>query len=253
MNKMIFAIIMLFALLFAGCAGNSPPGGQVACTQEAKMCPDGSAVGRTGPNCEFAPCPGEGNASGCGTCPMLSQPAPGFCSHGTIVSGPVDECGCRGPPTCACTEEAKVCPDGSSVGRIGANCEFAPCPKTVGGNGSGTSGNASEDFLLSHKWKLLKIDNETLVNSPVEIQFGMGRFNGNAGCNSMGGGYLMDEDQISFGQTAITLMYCEGRMDLEGKVLEKINGGPYRWEIVDEKLNFYKGDALVMVWGVETE
>jgi hypothetical protein len=30
---------------------------QQACTQEAKICPDGSAVGRTGPNCEFAPCP----------------------------------------------------------------------------------------------------------------------------------------------------------------------------------------------------
>ena len=29
----------------------------VGCTQEAKICPDGSAVGRTGPNCEFAPCP----------------------------------------------------------------------------------------------------------------------------------------------------------------------------------------------------
>ncbi len=29
----------------------------VACTMEAKICPDGSAVGRTGPNCEFAPCP----------------------------------------------------------------------------------------------------------------------------------------------------------------------------------------------------
>ena len=29
----------------------------VACTQEAKLCPDGSAVGRTGPNCEFAECP----------------------------------------------------------------------------------------------------------------------------------------------------------------------------------------------------
>lgn len=28
-----------------------------ACTMEAKICPDGSAVGRTGPNCEFAACP----------------------------------------------------------------------------------------------------------------------------------------------------------------------------------------------------
>lgn len=32
-------------------------GNQVACTMDAKICPDGSAVGRTGPNCEFAPCP----------------------------------------------------------------------------------------------------------------------------------------------------------------------------------------------------
>tara|TARA_B100000745_G_scaffold290251_1_gene229027 strand:- start:196 stop:648 length:453 start_codon:yes stop_codon:yes gene_type:complete len=31
----------------------------VACTQEAKICPDGSAVGRTGPDCAFAACPGE--------------------------------------------------------------------------------------------------------------------------------------------------------------------------------------------------
>jgi hypothetical protein len=33
------------------------PSGQ-ACTDEAKICPDGSTVGRTGPNCEFARCPG---------------------------------------------------------------------------------------------------------------------------------------------------------------------------------------------------
>jgi len=31
--------------------------GGKACTQEAKLCPDGSAVGRTGPNCEFSACP----------------------------------------------------------------------------------------------------------------------------------------------------------------------------------------------------
>lgn len=30
---------------------------QQACTLEARICPDGSAVGREGPNCEFAACP----------------------------------------------------------------------------------------------------------------------------------------------------------------------------------------------------
>lgn len=28
----------------------------------------------------------------------------------------------------ACTLEARICPDGSSVGRVGATCEFAACP-----------------------------------------------------------------------------------------------------------------------------
>ena len=32
----------------------------VACTEDAKICPDGTAVGRIPPLCEFAPCPSEG-------------------------------------------------------------------------------------------------------------------------------------------------------------------------------------------------
>ncbi len=30
----------------------------VACTMDAKMCPDGTYVGRQGPKCEFSACPG---------------------------------------------------------------------------------------------------------------------------------------------------------------------------------------------------
>ncbi len=37
---------------------NSPvDNGGIACTEEAKLCPDGTAVGRQGPNCEFPECP----------------------------------------------------------------------------------------------------------------------------------------------------------------------------------------------------
>lgn len=32
---------------------------QQGCTAEAMICPDGTAVGRTGPNCTFAPCLGK--------------------------------------------------------------------------------------------------------------------------------------------------------------------------------------------------
>lgn len=51
------------------------PSGSVACTQEARLCPDGSSVGRTGPNCEFAACPAPSGSSKSGI-------------RGTAVSGP---------------------------------------------------------------------------------------------------------------------------------------------------------------------
>lgn len=46
-------------LLGAGCTSKSstPTPTPVACDAIAKLCSDGSAVGRTGPNCEFAECP----------------------------------------------------------------------------------------------------------------------------------------------------------------------------------------------------
>jgi len=74
----IFSIVVVFLLLlivsvvsyflgnitaqkkytFVPRTGNdNQDGGAVACTMEAKICPDGSSVGRSGPNCEFAPCP----------------------------------------------------------------------------------------------------------------------------------------------------------------------------------------------------
>jgi hypothetical protein len=101
----IFVAALASVLIFAarlGCLGfpsqpnpfgqpnSSGPGdgNHVACTMEAKLCPDGSAVGRSGPNCEFSPCP---------------SPAPNSCD-----SKQVDSCeqtvGCAVCPPCpACS------------------------------------------------------------------------------------------------------------------------------------------------------
>jgi len=61
---------MIAAAVFGGvlAARSLNPTKQVACTLEAKLCPDGSAVGRVGQNCEFAPCPSEALCEG-GACP----------------------------------------------------------------------------------------------------------------------------------------------------------------------------------------
>lgn len=85
----------------------------VACTMEAKLCPDGSSVGRTGPDCAFALCPvaGSGEASS---------------SEGTIAPG--GGSGGGGPVVCAM--DALACPDGSYVSRIPPSCIFAACPST---------------------------------------------------------------------------------------------------------------------------
>ena len=51
-------LILLFLSLFLISSCNTPQEIQ-GCTAEGKVCPDGSVVGRTGPNCEFEKCPSE--------------------------------------------------------------------------------------------------------------------------------------------------------------------------------------------------
>jgi hypothetical protein len=53
----VILIGILVWLFFERTPVFSPAPIPVACTMEAKMCPDGSSVGRSGPNCEFAACP----------------------------------------------------------------------------------------------------------------------------------------------------------------------------------------------------
>lgn len=59
-----FSLVIAVIVLVLGAAGmlwfhfysNNSSSEPVACTMEAKICPDGSAVGRQGPRCEFAAC-----------------------------------------------------------------------------------------------------------------------------------------------------------------------------------------------------
>ncbi|OHA91481.1 MAG: hypothetical protein A2665_00260 [Candidatus Zambryskibacteria bacterium RIFCSPHIGHO2_01_FULL_46_30] len=69
---------------------------QIACTMEAKLCPDGSAVGRTGSNCEFAPCPKVENIGSGGIqgkvllgpiCPVMREPPEEQCADRLFETG----------------------------------------------------------------------------------------------------------------------------------------------------------------------
>lgn len=49
-------VFVLFSKQFFSPKNTNNDGGQIACDMDAKLCPDGSYVGRSGPNCEFAAC-----------------------------------------------------------------------------------------------------------------------------------------------------------------------------------------------------
>ena len=53
--KKIVIVLIIFSIAFLFGCEQKP----VACTEDARVCPDGSSVGRVAPDCEFEPCPGE--------------------------------------------------------------------------------------------------------------------------------------------------------------------------------------------------
>ncbi len=56
-KKLGLIILPMLILIISGCSLPWQAPQQVGCDLDAKLCPDGSAVGRSGPNCEFAACP----------------------------------------------------------------------------------------------------------------------------------------------------------------------------------------------------
>lgn len=74
MKKILLIIGIITMIFIAGCTSTQKP---VGCTMEAKLCPDGSSVGRTGPNCEF---------EACKTPTTIANPASVFCKeqNGTL-------------------------------------------------------------------------------------------------------------------------------------------------------------------------
>ena len=87
----IIILLALFGIVFvlSYFSNNSDSNRPQACTEEAKLCSDGSAVGRIGPGCEFEKCPDENNNQ--------------------IVGGDKDEHGCIGSAGYVWSEEKQEC------------------------------------------------------------------------------------------------------------------------------------------------
>lgn len=87
------------------------------------------------------------------------------------------------PQAVACTQEAKICPDGSSVGRTGPNCAFAACPQTQSATSSGQPAsktnvtqatNNALVFKQSAPLKIYATSGAGTAGTDVAVDFGDG-------------------------------------------------------------------------------
>lgn len=118
--------------------------GIVACTQEAKLCPDGTAVGRTGPNCEFSECPTlSGSGTGGGACQSDMDCPDGFqcIDVSPVVQRGYQNLRCWGKgmprPICLSGETPILTPDGEVLAK---NVKKGMSIWTVDGLGRRTNG-----------------------------------------------------------------------------------------------------------------
>jgi hypothetical protein len=106
-------IIAILIILIAVIALSMSYANTPACTEDAKICPDGTTVGRVAPDCEFAPCPNEcrGDADCvpeqcCHPTSCTNKALKGVCNLACTASceGPLD-CGAG---ACACVKSKCV-------------------------------------------------------------------------------------------------------------------------------------------------
>lgn len=134
MHKPLWLIVVLVVgilavLIFSVATGALPANAlsPVACTMDAKLCPDGSYVGRDGNNnCEWQQCPGEEEANCEPYVCANGKTHPRCTDDGTVINYFAAPCHMDGGETDACTPdecgESQImmpnwmCPDGSAGG-----------------------------------------------------------------------------------------------------------------------------------------
>lgn len=111
-----------------------------------------------------------------------------------------------------CTMDVKLCPDGSSVGRQGPECEFAPCPSET------ETSDTKPPTLEIKAWTWTEDANFsiTLENSTLTTT---------TDCNAMGGVYAVEGTTLTFTDIISTEMYCENSLESEFRAnLHKVTG-----------------------------
>jgi len=113
-----------------------------------------------------------------------------------------------------CPEDAKICPDGSSVARIPPSCEFSKCPQSSDKDLLKT--HSTDEFSVSYPSGYTAIEDEngvvTISNEKGSIKIGDYMPIGSAGPH---GSMVSEEEEEKFAKSKIYLGY-------EGKIVSSI-------------------------------
>ncbi|MBC8504189.1 MAG: META domain-containing protein [Chloroflexi bacterium] len=116
----------------------------------------------------------------------------------------------------------------------------------------GADGISGYDPLDGTSWVLFAYrKTRPISDSTITAIFEDGQIHGSAGCNSFGGTYSVDGDNISFENIAITLMAClepAGIMEQEQAIMQFI-WGARTYQLSDGQLQIFRldGEALTFV------
>ncbi len=113
---------------------------------------------------------------------------------------------------------------------------------------SAVSASAADASLAGTHWRLVSIGATAADASRREPFIELddhGRLIGGTGCNSFGGGYVIDGDYLTFGQVATTRMFCEAVWEQERAILDALPKVA-RWQVKDDRLELIGGTGVVL-------
>jgi putative lipoprotein len=114
------------------------------------------------------------------------------------------------------------------------------------------SGQTAADPLESTSWELVSFGGTPVMEgTTVTASFADGQVTGEGGCNSYGGSYQVDGENIEFNEVVMTMMACmepEGVMDQETAVMAYLNDAQTFEIDADGQLHIYRADGEGLVF-----
>lgn len=109
----------------------------------------------------------------------------------------------------------------------------------------------TEAPLEGTEWRLTRLGDQSIrpddgQGSPeITLDEATGRFAGSGGCNRLMGGYTAKGDTIAFGETASTMMYCDGLMETEAGMIAAL-GAARGWRVLGRQLDLLGEDGALL-------